>query len=72
MGYSAPILSYWGAIQFFVNARELLQEGYSKVCYVYAIVLDRVLSGFLTYSTEVLSSECRCWIAGLSCLAVLR
>lgn len=48
MGYSAPILSYWGAIQFFVNARELLQEGYSKVCYVYATMLGHVLRCCLT------------------------
>ncbi|KAH9837371.1 cytochrome P450 [Rhodofomes roseus] len=30
VGPSAPILSYWGALKFFVNAREMLQEGYSK------------------------------------------
>ena len=48
MGYSAPILSYWGAIQFFLNAREMLQEGYSKVCYVDAIQLGDVLRRLLT------------------------
>ena len=48
VGYSAPILSYWGAIQFFLNAREMLQEGYSKVCYVDAIQLGDVLRRLLT------------------------
>ncbi|KZT73242.1 cytochrome P450 [Daedalea quercina L-15889] len=30
VGHSDPFLSYWSALKFFVNAREMLQEGYSK------------------------------------------
>ncbi|KAI0732428.1 cytochrome P450 [Fomitopsis betulina] len=30
VGHTAPILSLWSALKFFVNAREMLQEGYSK------------------------------------------